>query len=203
MQGESFPEIQKSFQDLILPGTCHWQHPSFFAYFPSNSSFESIVADIYAAAISTPGFNHSCNPVATEMEQVMTSWIGQLLGLDEDTFQKNGVLQTTASECALIAAIAARERAVRILQESKKYAGSSREELVSTFVIYGSTQTHSLGAKAGLLLGIPFKALETKAEDNWALTGETVARAYEEDVASGLIPYMISEGFHFSREPMS
>ena len=123
----------------------------------------------------------------------MTSWVGQMFGLDTDSFSKNGVLQTTASESALIAAIAARERAVRMLlaQEGSKF--KTREEIVSRMVIYGSTQTHSLGAKAGLILGIPFRALVTKKEDNWALNGETFEKAIKEDQEKGLIPFMLSE----------
>lgn len=192
-QGEPFSEVQKAFEELVLPGTCHWQHPSFFAYFSANSTFESIIADIYTAATSTPGFNHSCNPVSTEMEQAMTGWVGQLFGLDEDSFSKNGVLQTTASESALIAAIAARERAVRMLLAKPESQWKSREEIVSRMVMYGSTQTHSLGAKAGLILGIPFRALETTKQDNWALNAKTFEKVIKEDQEKGLIPFMLSE----------
>jgi hypothetical protein len=35
----------------------HWQHPRFFAYFPANTSFESILGDMWAGALSNPGFN--------------------------------------------------------------------------------------------------------------------------------------------------
>lgn len=177
---------------MIRVNQCHWQHPSFFAYFPANSTFESIIADIYTAATSTPGFNHSCNPASTEIEQAMTNWVGQLLGLDDESFSKNGVIQGSASESALVAAIAARERCIR-LRLAKSDNQMTREEIASKLIMYGSTQTHSLGAKAGLLLGIPFKALETTAEDNWALTGATVKQAFEEDVSKGLIPFMLSK----------
>lgn len=165
----------------------------FAAYFPANSTFESIIADIYTSATSTPGFNHSCNPASTEIEQAMTSWVGQMLGLDE-SFSSNGVIQGTASECALIAAIAARERVIRIIQStSDEGERRTREEISSRLVMYGTTQTHSLGAKAGLILGLPFKALETKKEDDWALTGETLRAEVEKDKAKGLIPFMISK----------
>lgn len=173
----------------LLP-QCHWQHPSFFAYFPANSTFESIIADIYTAATSTPGFNHSCNPASTEIEQAMTRWVGQLLGLDE-SFASNGVIQGSASESALVATIAARERCIRLIL-AKKDNRMTREEITSKLIMYGSTQTHSLGAKAGLLLGIPFRALETTAEDNWALTGATVKKAFEHDAQKGFIPFMLS-----------
>ena len=171
---------------------CHWQHPSFFAYFPSNSTFESIIADIYSTATSTPGFNHSCNPAATEIEQAMTNWVGQMLGLDE-SFCNNGVIHTTASEAVIVASVAARERALRIIMARPENADRSRSEIASRLVMYGSTQTHSLGAKAGLVLDIPFKAIPTSADNDWALTGRDVSRVLAEDVEKGLIPFMLSE----------
>lgn len=56
-QGEDFSAIAKDFQDKILPGITHWQHGRFFAYFPSISTFESMLAELYSASVSNPGFN--------------------------------------------------------------------------------------------------------------------------------------------------
>ena len=36
--GEPMGNIIDDFKTNILPGVTHWQHPSFFAYFPANSS---------------------------------------------------------------------------------------------------------------------------------------------------------------------
>ena len=44
-------------------------------------------------------------------------------------------------------------------------------------VIYTTTQTHSLGTKAGLILGLDVRALEVKAEDEYALRGSTLKEA--------------------------
>lgn len=122
----------------------------------------------------------------------MTDWVGQMLGLDAETFCKNGVIQTTASEAALVAAVAARERAIRMTLARPAFRGKSRGDILPQLVMYGSTQTHSLGAKAGLILGLPFRSIETYAEDNWALTGASVKAAFEADSAKGYIPFMIS-----------
>lgn len=59
-------------------------------------------------------------------------------------------------------------------------------------MIYGTTQTHSLGAKAALILGMQFRALEVTAEDNFSLRGSTLARALKEDRESGTHPYLLS-----------
>lgn len=41
----------------IALGLTHWQHPSFFAYFPTACTFEGILADLYASSTANPGFN--------------------------------------------------------------------------------------------------------------------------------------------------
>ena len=35
-QPEPFENIFQDLEQIILPGLSHWQHPSFFGYFPSN-----------------------------------------------------------------------------------------------------------------------------------------------------------------------
>ena len=53
-------------------------------------------------------------------------------------------IQSTASDAALVAVVAARSKYQR------EYPGAKTEDLV----IYTTTQTHSLGLKAGLVLGL-------------------------------------------------
>jgi len=60
-------------------------------------------------------------------------------------------------------------------------------------VIYTTTQTHSLGAKAGLILGLKVKALEVRFEDKLSLRGATLRNALEEDICSGLYPFIMSK----------
>jgi aromatic-L-amino-acid decarboxylase len=59
-------------------------------------------------------------------------------------------------------------------------------------VLYTTTQTHSLGKKAGLILGLNVRALEVTAEDNYALRGATLKRALEEDAIAGMYPFILS-----------
>ena len=53
-RGEPMEAIFKDFQDLVLPGMTHWQHPSFFAYFPANSSPPSVLAEMLTATLARP-----------------------------------------------------------------------------------------------------------------------------------------------------
>ena len=54
---ESMEEIFRDFEDIIVPGMTHWQHPRFHAYFPAGNSFPSILADMLSGAIGCVGFS--------------------------------------------------------------------------------------------------------------------------------------------------
>ncbi|KIR36426.1 aromatic-L-amino-acid decarboxylase [Cryptococcus deuterogattii CA1014] len=220
VKGQPFEQITTSFQNDILPGRSssfvtsrppkpnelsgitHWQSPNFLAYFPSNSTFESMLADLYAASVSNPGFNWICSPACTELEQVVVDWAAKMLGLSSTFWTESkvggGVIMGSASEAALTAAMAARERALRILSKDDKAAANEdieisedvRKKYGQKLVIYGSTQTHSVGAKAAILLGLPFRAVPVTAEDQYALRGDALRAAIETDVAAGLIPFL-------------
>ena len=67
--------------------------------------------------------------------------------------------------------------------------GATLEELV----IYVTTQTHSLGVKAGLVLGLEVRALAVRAEDGYVLRGENVRAALEEDKKKGKRPFLLGQ----------
>jgi aromatic-L-amino-acid decarboxylase len=130
-------------------------------------------------------------------------WGVRLLSLDDKFLTKSGVgggviqvrpscghwypfltlKKTTASDVALVACIAARTR------YTKKHPNAKHENLV----IYGTTQTHSLGAKSALALGLQFRALEVRKEDGYALKGATLEQALKEDHEAGREPFVISK----------
>ncbi|ORX34523.1 putative aromatic-L-amino-acid decarboxylase [Kockovaella imperatae] len=209
-QGEDFEVISSEFEKHVLPGITHWQHGKFTAYFPSISTFESMIGELYTASVSNPGFNWICSPACTELEQVVLDWCANLFDLHPDFYIKSkrggGVIITTASEVVLTVAIAARERALRILSEKEPDVEEGvktgrvpdsdtpmkiREKYGQRLVIYGSTHTHSLGAKAALLLGLQWKAVPVSAADNYSLRGDALRRVIEEDIANGLVPFFV------------
>lgn len=183
--GEPFQAIADDFQKLIMPGITHWQHPSFFAYFPVASTLEGTIADLYASTVSSPGFNWLCSPAATELEAITMDWAAKLFGLDEvfmvSSLKGGGVIQPTASDSCLTAVVAARSQFSRLHPETH----------LQNLIIYGTTMTHSLGAKAALILGLSFRALEVSRDDAYGLRGETLRKAMEEDRAAGKIPFIL------------
>jgi aromatic-L-amino-acid/L-tryptophan decarboxylase len=91
--------------------------------------------------------------------------------------------KTSASEAALVTVVAAKSRYMR------RNLDVRHEDLV----LYTTTQTHSLGAKAGLILGVKVRALDVSANDAYSLRGGSLKHAIEEDKSSGKHPFALSK----------
>ena len=48
---EPFESVLADVERVVVPGLTHWQHPSFFAYFPANSSYSSILGELLTAGL--------------------------------------------------------------------------------------------------------------------------------------------------------
>src|SRR3989304_6255594 len=62
--GESFDAMMRDVEEIVLPGITHWQSPSFFAYFPSNSSGPSILGELLSAGLGIQGMIWAPSPAA-------------------------------------------------------------------------------------------------------------------------------------------
>lgn len=71
--GQSFASILADVHAHIMPGITHWQHPSFFAFFPANSSYPGVLGEMLSAGLNTIGFSWLASPAATELELVLVS----------------------------------------------------------------------------------------------------------------------------------
>ena len=80
-----------------------------------------------------------------------------------------------------------------IIAARSRYTRAHPDVPLDSLVVYGTTQTHSLGAKAALVLGLQFRAIEVFAEDQYALRGNSLINAIEEDRKAGRHPFVISE----------
>lgn len=187
-EGQKWASIMDDYQKFIVPGLTHWQHPSFFAYYPTACTFEGILGDLLSSSTSNPGFNWFASPACTELEAVVMDWAAKMFGLDKAFWNVNeiggGVIQTTASDSALTAVVVARTRYVN------EHPGTTMESLV----IYVTTQTHSFGKKAAMILGLRVRALDvdkTVAADNTGLTGDGLIAAVKEDRDLGLHPFVL------------
>ncbi len=78
---EEFAAIFADLDRIIVPGLSHWQHPSFFGYFPANSALSSVLGDYLSTGLGVLGLSWQAGPAITELEEVTTDWVRQLVGL--------------------------------------------------------------------------------------------------------------------------
>lgn len=168
----------------VLPGITHWNHPSFFAYFPSNTSYASILADLVASGLGVQGMSWQTSPAATEVEEVVMDWLRQVVGLSTAF---TGVIHDTASTATLTALLCARERATSFSQERAGLQGEGRP-----LVVYASREGHSSIEKAALLAGFGRENLRlVDTDDSHALRMDNLRRAVADDLAAGRVPCAI------------
>src|ERR1700680_3108075 len=146
--GEPLESVLSDLDDVLLPATTHWQSPGFMAYFASSGSGPGILGEPTAAALNVNAMLWRTAPAATDLEHVALDWLRQMIGLPEPLF---GVINDTASSSTLYALAAARETLTDLRIRELGMAG--RPEL-PRLRCYASTEAHSSGGTAGLVLGI-------------------------------------------------
>ncbi len=179
--GESFERILSDFQNLVVPGMTHWQHPGFFAYFPGNASPPSQLAEMLTAALAAQCMSWQTSPAATELEQVAMDWLRQLWGLDQGF---RGVIQDTSSSATLIAMLSARERATDFAA-----LRGGLQDPTPTLTVYASSERHSSVDKAVRLAGLGLDNLRlVPVDENFALRPELLNAMVAADSAAGHRP---------------
>ena len=180
-RAEGLATISADLERVVLPGITHWNHPGFFAYFPSNSDLSSVLADLVSSGLGVQGMSWQTSPAATEVEDVVMEWLRQMLGLS-GAF--TGVIQDTASTATLCALLCARERTSDYSQER---GGLQAEE--APLVVYASDQAHSSVPKAAHLAGFGADNLRlVETDDDHALRLDMLEAALHEDLAAGRRP---------------
>ncbi len=181
-EGTSFHDIFADFQKDILPGVTHWQHPSFFAYFPANSSAPSVLAEMLTATLGAQCMLWQTSPAAAELEERMMQWLGQMIGLPPGF---EGVIQDTASTATLCAMLTAREKRSNYRVND---CGFSDQK----FVLYCSTETHSSIEKGVKIAGFGRQNLrQIAADDKFAMLPSELEKAILQDKAAGLTPLCV------------
>lgn len=182
--GEGFAAVLHDVERLLLPALAHWQHPRFFAYFPSNGDLASVLGDFLSTGLGVLGLAWQSAPALTELEQRVTEWFAQMCGLSPAW---RGVLQDTASTCTLLALLCARERT-----SGHAAAGQGLQDGGPPLVVYTSTEAHSSVEKAALLAGFGRANVRKVAVDRErALDPIALDAAIAADLAAGRRPCAI------------
>ncbi|MCB0967860.1 MAG: aspartate aminotransferase family protein [Ilumatobacter sp.] len=185
---ESWAAVRADVDRVVLPTITHWQHPNWFAYFPANTTYSSILGELLSAGLGVQGMSWVTSPACTEIETLMLDWMLELLGLP-DRFRSTsehggGVIQGSASEAVLVAILAARWKAT---------AGVvNRLGDTSRLVAYTTSQAHSSIEKGLRIAGIGTDRVRViEHDERFAMRPEALAHAIEADIEGGLIPFFV------------
>jgi aromatic-L-amino-acid/L-tryptophan decarboxylase len=178
---ESFEAILTDLDRIVVPGLSLWQHPLFFGYFPANSSPASVLGDYVSTGLGVLGLSWQSSPALTEVEEVATDWLRQMVGLSAAW---SGVIQDTASTSTLVALLSARERTTGY----GLVRGGMQAE-AKPLVVYASAHSHSSVDKAALLAGFGRENIRHVAHDaDYAMCPDALDAAIQADAAAGKTP---------------
>ena len=176
--GEPFENLIKDLDSVVMPGITHWQHPSWFSFFPANASPPSVLAELVSAGLGVQGMLWSTSPAATEIERPVRDGWGDLWDLPtswKTTEQGGGVLQMSASDSTHTALVVARHQAAKL------------EISPDSMVAYASTQTHSSIQKGATVAGYGHITL-IDVDEEQAMRPQALRAAIDRDRANGLNP---------------
>ncbi|MFC4006358.1 pyridoxal-dependent decarboxylase [Nonomuraea purpurea] len=187
-RGEPFEAVLSDLGRVLMPGVTHWQHPSFFGYFPSNASGPAILGDLLSSGLGVQGMSWVTSPACTELETLVVDWLAELLALParfRTDAAGGGVIQDSASSASLVALLAALHR-----------AGDGRvadEGVTRRYTLYVSSQTHSSLEKAARIAGLGSVGVRAVRVDPRTLAMDPghLRTLLAEDAAAGAVPTMV------------
>jgi aromatic-L-amino-acid/L-tryptophan decarboxylase len=181
-KGEDFAALMNDFNKIVLPGITHWQHPNFFAYFPANSSYPSVLAEMLTAALGSQCMVWETSPAAAELEEKMMEWLKNCMGLP---YHFHGVIQDSASTSTLVAILSAREKI-------SEYAINSHGFAHNKFRVYCSTEAHSSVDKAVKIAGLGLHNLvKIPVDQNQSMRSDLLKEFIINDRKDGFIPLSV------------
>ena len=178
-KAESMDEIIADLDRVVMPGMAHWQHPGWYAFFPSGASPVSALGEFVAAGLATQGMMWSTAPSATEIENTVLDWLVDLLGLPSswkiNEGPGGGVIQMSASDSTHLSLAVARHQL--------EIAGIDGNSLV----VYGSSHAHSSIEKGARIAG--YKHIRSvPVTQSFDMDANSLAQLVSEDIRSGLVP---------------
>jgi aromatic-L-amino-acid decarboxylase len=180
-EAERFESVLTDLDKIILPACSHWLDPRFFGYFPSNNSLAAALGDYVSTGLGQLGLNWQASPALTELEEVTTDWLRQMIGLSDAW---SGVIQDTASTSTAVALICARERAT-----DYSAAKGGLQSAPRPLTVYASNQAHSSVDKAALLAGFGRTNIRVvPVDERFAMQPEALRAMILSDIQAGMQP---------------
>lgn len=181
LQPEPFDDAIADLDTIVAPHLTLWQHPRFFGYFPANALAAGVLGDLVSTGLGVLGLSWQAAPALTEVEEVVTDWFRQMVGLSSGWV---GVINDTASASSLVALVCARERTTGY---SLDEGGLQAEE--QPLIVYTTASSHSSVEKAALLAGFGRANVRMVAvDDSYAMRPDALEASIRSDLESGLRP---------------
>ena len=179
---EEMEKIISDIDKIILPGTTHWQHPNFMAYFNSTASGPGILAELISAALNVNSMLWKSAPASTELEETVLNWFREIINLPKEF---SGIIYDTASVSSMHAIAAAREN-IGFDIRKKGMSGAPKLRL------YCSEQAHSSIDKGALTLGIGLDGIrKIPVDSEFRMIPSELEKAIKEDKANGYVPFCV------------
>jgi aromatic-L-amino-acid decarboxylase len=183
---ERLDAVLDDYRRLIEPNVTHWNHPGFMAYFGITGSGPGIVGEALAAGLNVNAMLWRTGPAATELEEVVTDWVRQLLCLPAEF---KGHINDTASMSSFVALACARHRAPGLEIRERGMAGRSD---LPALTVYASDQAHSSIDKAVIALGLGLAHLRrVPCDAAFRLDPVALEAMIAEDRAHGRLPIAV------------
>src|SRR5215208_3131210 len=184
--GEPVDTILDDYLRVIEPNLTHWNHPGFFAYFAITGSGPGILGETLAAALNVNAMLWRTGPAATELEERVCDWLGQMMELPRDF---RGHINDTASSSSLVALAAARHRLPGL---DVRVKGLSGRPEAPPLTVYASDQAHSSIDKSAIVLGLGQENVRRVASDEaFRMSVPALAEAIARDRAEGRLPMAV------------
>jgi aromatic-L-amino-acid decarboxylase len=181
LEPEPFDHAIADLDAIVAPNLTLWQHPRFFGYFPANALAAGVLGDLVSTGLGVLGLSWQASPALTEIEEVVTDWFRQMVGLSSLWV---GVINDTASTSTLVALICARERTTGY---SLDRGGLQAEE--TPLVVYTTASSHSSVEKAALLAGFGRANVRMVGVDEmFAMRPDALEEAIRADLEAGRRP---------------
>ena len=168
------------FERIVMPGITHWQHPSFFAYFPANASPPSVLAEMLTATLGAQCMLWQTSPAATELETRVLDWLRQLIGLPGGLHRRDPGQRLLGDALRAPGGARARDRL------AGERGGPARLPAARLLHL---AEAHSSVEKAIKVAGLGRESLRLVAtDDDFAMRPDALEAAIREDLAQGRRP---------------
>jgi len=140
---------------------------------------------LYTKFINVNGMLWKTSPSATELEEVVLTWLRNMLGLPKDFF---GMVCDTASISSFLALAASREKFVELKIREKGLSGRN----IPILRVYTSEEAHSSIDKAVIALGIGHENLiKIPTDEEFRMIPHLLDNAIQKDIKKGYLPIAV------------